>query len=754
MYAERQLKLQLERVHVKYISLENHNACYKNNDAEIYIESINFLKQGKRLDAIKYYQEHSSLDYNTIIDVIAYCENNLNEIITANKNCWFNDDIGRYEFVSSQELYTYSTYNNPYNGKTEVKINCSPLRLSETVTSKDPVVIENRVHNIIKKMNVKWVKTFNLYHAERENKIIQEITFELENILKDGVKISPKVLDWDKLKDNSEFKSKIPAVTKPLYFTEKNIEAIKKSIVNYDKKEPQKEDFKYFSVLLGNLLLKTKYKNVVFNHIDKKYTKAHEEWKTNRIKKLKQIEDEVIRAEEFNRNGRQKYNEGLEAFNKYLEQLEQEKIIFQNEQELFNKKIDEQKAKFLNSDICAIEEFFSYIVMNSTYPIIFKKDFSVSYNDANKILLIDYTFPQQSDIYNAKNVTYFDTKKDFKLINMHPKKQAERYECIMYQICFKSLFEIFISDKNNLIESVVFNGYNKSINKIDGQLKSSCILSLQISKTECAKINFANVQPKACFKALKGVAAPELSTLTPVRPILYLDKDDKRFVEAYEVIDNIDSGFNLASMNWQDFEHLVRELFEKEFSQNGGEVKITQSSRDKGVDAIAFDPDHIRGGKIVIQAKCYTNVVGVSAVRDLYGTVMNEGAIKGILITTSDYGADSYEFANGKPITLLTGANLLSMLESHGYKARIDLKEAKEINKQIIFHKYYVNDNMQIQSQSYQVHKEGCSWLDLTYSTTYIGEFSSIDDALIEAENYYSPIEPCEHCCIRKNVKI
>jgi len=132
-------------------------------------------------------------------------------------------------------------------------------------------------------------------------------------------------------------------------------------------------------------------------------------------------------------------------------------------------------------------------------------------------------------------------------------------------------------------------------------------------------------------------------------------------------------------MDWKDFENLVCELFEKEFCENGGEVKITQASRDGGVDAIAFDPDPIRGGKIVIQAKRYTNTVGVSAVRDLYGTVMNEGATKGILVTTADYGTDAYEFAKNKPLTLLNGSNLLFLLEKHGHKARIDLAEAKRL---------------------------------------------------------------------------
>lgn len=150
-------------------------------------------------------------------------------------------------------------------------------------------------------------------------------------------------------------------------------------------------------------------------------------------------------------------------------------------------------------------------------------------------------------------------------------------------------------------------------------------------------------------------------------------------VICYDATEVLDEGYNLAAMEWLDFEHLIRELFEEEFSQAGGEVKITRASRDFGVDAIAFNPDPIRGGKIVIQAKRYTNLVGVSAVRDLYGTVVNEGATKGILVTTSDYGPDAYDFGKGKPLTLLNGNNLLHLLAKHGHKAKIDLQEAKQI---------------------------------------------------------------------------
>jgi hypothetical protein len=60
---------------------------------------------------------------------------------------------------------------------------------------------------------------------------------------------------------------------------------------------------------------------------------------------------------------------------------------------------------------------------------------------------------------------------------------------------------------------------------------------------------------------------------------------------------------------------------------------MTQSSRDGGVDCVAYDNRAIFGGKVIIQAKRYKNTVPVSAVRDLFGSVHNEGATKGILVT-------------------------------------------------------------------------------------------------------------------------
>lgn len=67
----------------------------------------------------------------------------------------------------------------------------------------------------------------------------------------------------------------------------------------------------------------------------------------------------------------------------------------------------------------------------------------------------------------------------------------------------------------------------------------------------------------------------------------------------------------------------------------------------------------------------------ISAIRELATVVSDEGAMKGILVTTADFGKDSYEYIKDKPLTLINGENLLYMLNKHGYEARIDLAEAK-----------------------------------------------------------------------------
>lgn len=147
---------------------------------------------------------------------------------------------------------------------------------------------------------------------------------------------------------------------------------------------------------------------------------------------------------------------------------------------------------------------------------------------------------------------------------------------------------------------------------------------------------------------------------------------DPRFVDTMDVMSCLENRPNLMELSLTEFEGLITTLF----VAMGLDTRQTRPSRDGGVDCVAFDQHPVFGGKVVIQAKRYKNTVGVSAVRDLFGTVQNEGASKGILETTSGLGKAAFEFAKGKPLELLVGGNLLHLLAEHAaIEARIIMPE-------------------------------------------------------------------------------
>ncbi|MBE6514999.1 MAG: restriction endonuclease [Thermoplasmata archaeon] len=524
------------------------------------------------------------------------------------------------------------------------------------IKGSSPEEVRQKKAAIMAKWDEKWQK-----QCEREAKIkndedslayakeltadAEKVQAEMDTILVDNM----KPFSINALKDHSEYT--IPKPYEPAMTA-----------------EPPKPDRSH-----------SKY-NVELSGLAKLSKKKVEE---NDQQNEKRYQDDVNAWEAHCQNIKAANGKKLENYEADVKAWEKARDEFYAKRDAGNAEYDELFKRFVAKDPEAIEWMIGECVDSITIPFSYRRFCEIEHIADSKTAIIDFMFPTIEDIPTLKSVSYIKSKKEMKE-TYHPEAYIKKkYESVNYQLVMAIVNQVFrVTSGIGIVDTVSLNGLVHTVDKTTGNEIEPYILSLCISREEFEKVNLSSVDPREWFKSSKGVSAASLAKVTPVAPIIKMTKTDRRFIEGYEVADTLDDSMNLAAMDWQDFEHLIREIFEKEFSGNGGEVKITQASRDGGVDAVAFDPDPIRGGKIVIQAKRYTNVVGVSAVRDLYGTVLNEGAIKGILVTTSNYGNDAYEFANGKPLTLMNGSNLLYLLERHGYKARIDLKEAKEILKE------------------------------------------------------------------------
>lgn len=372
----------------------------------------------------------------------------------------------------------------------------------------------------------------------------------------------------------------------------------------------------------------------------------------------------------------QKENEAASIYNSLCTNWNNQKKEFEENIQNYNRSIDDAKNLFESEEKEAICNYFSKVLCNKTFPISFSSNHKIFYNNKNKILIVHFFLPVTTDFEHTKSYKYVASEQKIKSTDLKPAEFNTIYNEAIKQIALSVITDLYFHDYKEFIDLIVFNGMIHSVKPSTGKYADSCIISVQMTKRNYVHTDFNHIQASACIKEIKGIYSENISDFIPIKPIMDIDRKDKRFINNQDVLDTISRESNLAEMNWEEFEYLIRELFEKYFSAEGAEVRVTQASRDGGVDAIAFDPDPIRGGKFVIQAKRYNIVVPVSAVRDLYGTMINEGAVKGILVTTSYFGKDSYEFAKDKPISLIDGNNLIYLLSKYGYNFQIKLRNS------------------------------------------------------------------------------
>lgn len=381
--------------------------------------------------------------------------------------------------------------------------------------------------------------------------------------------------------------------------------------------------------------------------------------------------------------GKRKYEKEVEAAqlqyklekDKY-EELEKERLrTLSHAEQQFNAAEAEKAAeidnhnKELSSMIKALEreepqtfvEYFDLVLGNSVYPTDFPQHYRLAIVPESRQLVCEYNLPTVSVVPTERLIKLNKTRDEI-VSSPRPTKEIKSiYASVVAQTALRTIHEIFEADRTGYLETVVFNGMVNAIDSRTGKLVRNCVISVRTTRDQFSDLNLEHVDPLACLANLNALISKRPDELAPVRPVLEFDMVDKRFIEETDILADLDARPNLLELTPTEFEGLIQNLF----SKMGLDTRQTRASRDGGIDCVAFDSRPIFGGKVVIQAKRYKNTVDVSAVRDLYGSMHNEGATKGILVATSGYGPTAYEFASGKPLELIDGSSLLYLLQEH-----------------------------------------------------------------------------------------
>ncbi|MFD5001720.1 restriction endonuclease [Streptomyces mutabilis] len=318
----------------------------------------------------------------------------------------------------------------------------------------------------------------------------------------------------------------------------------------------------------------------------------------------------------------------------------------------------------MRQDPDSVIEYFSAALYASTaWPEGFPRQVAAAYDSAARQLVLDWELPAYDVVPDVKSVRYMPSVDQDRETPRPVSQRRALYREILAQCMLLVLHDLFAADEAEALESVALNGFVDGHDPTTGRPGHIFLATVMASRSSFRDLHLAQVDAVSCLAdALRGQLSARPDQLTPVRP-------GRRPLDVGDSVVSHGDGEepDLLAMDPIAFEGLVADLFRA----MGMQAVTTQRSNDGGVDVDALDPTPIRGGKIVVQVKRYRNTVPPTAVRDLYGTVQGAGANKGVLVTTSGFGPGSHTFANGKPLELVSGGELVDLLHRHGLRGRL-----------------------------------------------------------------------------------
>ncbi|MFC9293611.1 restriction endonuclease [Streptomyces sp. NPDC057011] len=334
-----------------------------------------------------------------------------------------------------------------------------------------------------------------------------------------------------------------------------------------------------------------------------------------------------------------------------------------------NSRLDRLPGALRAGDAAAVVEYFSAAVGTSAaWPEALPRQVAAAYDPAARQLVLDWELPGYAVVPEARSVQYLPSTDQ---LNEKPRRASERralYRDLLAQCMLLVVRELYAADEFDVLDSVVVNGFVDCHDPVTGQEAQFVLATLPATRSAFARLRLEQVSAVDCLvEGLGGQLSARPDQLTAVRPGRRPEEVAGGVVSHGGHTSGDGDEPDLFVMDPIAFENLVAELFRA----MGMEAVTTQRSGDGGVDIEALDPSPITGGRIVVQVKRYRNTVSPTAVRDLYGTVQDKGANKGVLVTTASFGPGSYAFVNGKPLELVPGDQLVELLHQYGLRGRL-----------------------------------------------------------------------------------
>ncbi len=332
----------------------------------------------------------------------------------------------------------------------------------------------------------------------------------------------------------------------------------------------------------------------------------------------------------------------------------------------YNAEVDRFAAALAGGDPTSVVEYFGMVLGYSVYPDDFPQHYRLAFLPRERHLVVEYQLPSVEVIPAVKEYRYDVARDQVRAVGRTGEEVRHRYLNAIAQIALRTVHEIVEADRGGLVDLIVFNGVVDTVDRRTGKAVRPCLVSLRAPRAAFAAIKLRHVDPVACVRHLDARFSEQPDELAGVRALLDFDRVDGTYADDVDVLADLDHRPNLVALPGPEFDGLVGDLF----TVMGLEMGDADPAGDVTTWS-AVDPRPLFGGRVIVHA-CRTDRVEAPAVRALADAVAKAGATKGILVTTGGFDPAVHALDGGRPLELIDGAGLLTLLAEHSrLQARI-----------------------------------------------------------------------------------
>jgi tellurite resistance protein len=201
-----------------------------------------------------------------------------------------------------------------------------------------------------------------------------------------------------------------------------------------------------------------------------------------------------------------------------ITQWKTNKHAYEKAQEDANAAVQLKMHRYCVASTAEVTEYNTHILEQSEYPDFFEKSFDLDYNPVKRVLIVNYDLPSFDEFPRLDSVKYIKSKDAFSETNISNREATALYAGFAFQMCLRTVRELFSADGANTLLGVAFNGFVSATNPATGNVDRTCVLALNTDPKTFSALNLAKVDPEECFRGLGGRCSDPLEKYRPVKP--------------------------------------------------------------------------------------------------------------------------------------------------------------------------------------------------------------------------------------------